>query len=144
MSKTLLIAGYGPGISAAVAEKFGSEGFQIALVARDGDKLAAAVKALGAKKIRAAAFPADLADLAAVAALIPRVREALGPITAIEWTAYANGAGDLLAAGATASTWARRWCWVASRGRPGTRGRRPSTRAPSPPSSGSCTARVAW
>jgi len=98
MSKTILVGGYGPGISTAVAEKFGAEGFQIALVARNVDKLAAGVKALEAKKIRAAAFPADLADAAAVAALIPKVREALGPITVIEWTAYTNDAGDVLAA----------------------------------------------
>jgi len=56
------------------------------------------VKALEAKKIKAAAFPADLCDAAAAAALAPKVREALGPITVIEWTAYANDAGDLLAA----------------------------------------------
>jgi NAD(P)-dependent dehydrogenase (short-subunit alcohol dehydrogenase family) len=30
--------------------------------------------------------------------LVPKVRDALGPITVIEWTAYANDAGDLLAA----------------------------------------------
>ena len=98
MSKTILVAGYGSGISTAVAEKFGAEGFQVALVARNADKLAAGVKALEAKKIKAAAFPADLCDAAAAAALAPKVREALGPITVIEWTAYANDAGDLLAA----------------------------------------------
>jgi len=98
MSKTILVAGYGSGISTAVAEKFGAEGFQVALVARNADKLAAGVKALEAKKIKAAAFPADLGDAAAAAALVPKVRQALGPITVIEWTAYANDAGDLLAA----------------------------------------------
>jgi len=98
MSKTILVAGYGPGISTAVAEKFGAEGFQVALVARNADKLAAGVKALEAQKIKAAAFPTDLFDAAAAAALVPKVRDVLGPITVIEWTAYANGAGDLLAA----------------------------------------------
>lgn len=102
MSKTILIAGYGPGISTSVAEKFGAEGFQVALVARNADKLAAGVKALEAKKIKAAAFPADLSDAAAIAALVPKIRSALGPITVIEWTAYGNGAGDLLAADAPA------------------------------------------
>jgi NAD(P)-dependent dehydrogenase (short-subunit alcohol dehydrogenase family) len=32
MAKTILIVGYGPGISTAVAEKFGSAGFSVALV----------------------------------------------------------------------------------------------------------------
>jgi NADP-dependent 3-hydroxy acid dehydrogenase YdfG len=98
MSKTILVAGYGPGISSAVAEKFGAEGFQVALVARNADRLAAGVKALEAKKIKAAAFPTDLFDAAAAPGLVSRIRDALGPITVIEWTAYANGAGDLLAA----------------------------------------------
>jgi NAD(P)-dependent dehydrogenase (short-subunit alcohol dehydrogenase family) len=35
MSKTILIAGYGPGISDAVARKFGAEGFAVALAARN-------------------------------------------------------------------------------------------------------------
>ena len=98
MAKTILVAGYGSGISAAVAEKFGGEGFQVGLVARNADRLASGVKALEGRGIKAAAFPADLCDAAAAAALVPKVRQALGPITVIEWTAYANDAGDLLAA----------------------------------------------
>ena len=34
MTKTIIVAGFGPGISSAVAERFGKEGFTIALVAR--------------------------------------------------------------------------------------------------------------
>ena len=37
--KTIMIAGFGPGISTAVAERFGREGFQLALVARNQDRL---------------------------------------------------------------------------------------------------------
>jgi NAD(P)-dependent dehydrogenase (short-subunit alcohol dehydrogenase family) len=46
MSKTIVICGYGPGISAAVARRFGREGFQVALVARYAQRLAAGVAAL--------------------------------------------------------------------------------------------------
>jgi len=35
MAKTILISGYGPGISSAIAEKFGSEGYAVALAARN-------------------------------------------------------------------------------------------------------------
>jgi NADP-dependent 3-hydroxy acid dehydrogenase YdfG len=100
MAKTLLVAGYGPGISAAVAEKFGAEGFQIALVGRSADKLAAGVKALEGKGAKAAAFPADLGDPAAIRGMLERVRASLGPIAVVEWTAYSPGnlAGDLLTA----------------------------------------------
>jgi len=53
MTKTLIVCGYGPGISTAVAKKFGAEGFSIALVARNADKLRNGVKALEAKGIKA-------------------------------------------------------------------------------------------
>ena len=98
MSKTILVCGYGPGISNAVAERFGEEGFSVALAARSADRLAAGVKALEANGIRAAGFPTDLADPAAAPALVGKVRETLGPITVLEWNAYSGGAGDLLAA----------------------------------------------
>src|SRR5580698_2282695 len=100
MPKTIIICGYGPGISKAVAEKFGAEGFQLALVSRTADKLTAGVSALGAKGIKAAAFPADLGDPASVREVVKSVRAARGPITVVEWTAYNGGAGDLSTADA--------------------------------------------
>lgn len=98
MPKTIIVAGYGPGISSAVAEKFGAEGFQVAIVGRSADKLAAGVKALEAKGVRAAAFTAELADPASIRGMVEKVRAALGPISVLEWTAFANLAGDLLTA----------------------------------------------
>jgi short-subunit dehydrogenase len=98
MTKTILIGGYGPGISNAVAERFGAEGFSVALAARSAERLTAGVKALEAKGIRAVGFPTDLADPASVRALVGKVRETLGPITVLAWSAYSAGAGDLLAA----------------------------------------------
>jgi NADP-dependent 3-hydroxy acid dehydrogenase YdfG len=98
MAKTILVSRYGPGISNAVAERFGREGFAVALAARNADRLNAGVEALKAKGIAAAAFPCDVGDPAAAAALVGRVRDAMGPLTAIEWTAYSGAAGDLLAA----------------------------------------------
>jgi NADP-dependent 3-hydroxy acid dehydrogenase YdfG len=100
MAKTILVAGYGPGISAAVAEKFGAEGFQVALVGRSADRLAGGVKALEAKGVKAKAFVANLGDPAAVRALVGDVRRALGAISVLEWTAFTPGsvASDLLTA----------------------------------------------
>lgn len=43
MSKTIVIVGFGPSTSTAVAEKFGTEGFSVALVGRNKDRLAAGV-----------------------------------------------------------------------------------------------------
>lgn len=98
MAKTILVCGHGPGISDAVARKFGAEGFKVALAARSKDKLEAAAQALRAKGIEAEAFPTDLADPAAVKALVAAAREKLGPITVIHYNAYTGLAGDLLTA----------------------------------------------
>ncbi len=35
MSKTIVVVGFGPGVSTAVAEKFGAAGFSVALVGRN-------------------------------------------------------------------------------------------------------------
>jgi len=104
MAKTIIVAGYGPGISTAVAEKFGKEGFNVALVARRAERLTAGVKALEAKGVKAAAFPADLGDPSSVRAMVDKVRATLGPITVLEWTAFGDAkiAGDLTTADATA------------------------------------------
>jgi NAD(P)-dependent dehydrogenase (short-subunit alcohol dehydrogenase family) len=98
MAKTLIVCGYGPGISRSVAEKFGAEGFSIALVARNPEKLQNGVKALAAKGIKATAVTADLTNPADARAAVAKARAALGPITALHWNAYASGAGNLLEA----------------------------------------------
>jgi len=99
MSKTIVVVGFGPGISTAVAEKFGAAGFSVALVARNEERLAAGVAALKAKGIAAAAFPADAGDPAAIRAAFGKARTEFGPITVIHWNAYGGGeAGDLLTA----------------------------------------------
>jgi NADP-dependent 3-hydroxy acid dehydrogenase YdfG len=99
MGKTILVVGFGPGISTAVAEKFGSAGLSVALVARSEERLAAGVKALKARGIEAAAFPADAGDPAAIRAVVGKARAALGPITVIHWNAYGGSeTGDLVTA----------------------------------------------
>src|SRR5579872_3004463 len=102
MQKTIIVCGYGPGISDAVANKFGGEGFQVALVARSADKLEKARDAFQMRDVKAAVFPTDLSDPNAAKELVKRVTNQLGPVTAIHWNAYANTAGDVMAADATA------------------------------------------
>ncbi len=98
MGKTILVVGFGSGISVAVAEKFGLSGFSTALVARSEERLAAGVRGLKARGIDAAAFPADAGDPAAIRSAVGRARSALGPITVLHWNAYGAEAPDLLAA----------------------------------------------
>ena len=98
MPKTIVVVGFGPGISTAVAEKFGAEGFAVALVARSQERLDAGVAALKAKGVAAAAFAADSGDAASIEAAIAKARGALGPIAVVHWNAFSGAeAGDLLA-----------------------------------------------
>ena len=98
MSKTIVVVGFGPGISTAVADKFGAEGFCVALVARNQERLAAGVEALKAKGVAAAGFAADAGDPAAIGAAIAKARAKLGPIAVIHWNAFSGSeAGDLMA-----------------------------------------------
>lgn len=103
MTKTIVVCGYGPGISSAVANRFGREGFAVALVARDEKRLAAGVAALEARGVRAVAVPADLSDESQVGRMVEAVRAKLGPITVLHWNVYARGAGDLLQADSAAT-----------------------------------------
>lgn len=96
--KTILVCGYGPGISAGVARRFGAEGFAVALVARRADKVEAGAAALRERGVQARAFPGDLADPSAVSELVARVSRELGRITVLHWNAYAATAGDLTTA----------------------------------------------
>lgn len=99
MGKTILVVGFGPGISTAVAEKFGSSGFSVGLVARSEEKLASGVSLLKSKGIVAAAFPANAGDPTAIRAVVGKARAALGPITVIQWNAYGGAeAGDFVTA----------------------------------------------
>jgi NADP-dependent 3-hydroxy acid dehydrogenase YdfG len=98
MSKTIVVVGFGPGISTSVAERFGAGGFAVALVARSEERLAAGVAALKAKGVSAVAFTGDAGDADSIRAAIGKARTALGPITVIHWNAFGAGIGDLLAA----------------------------------------------
>jgi NAD(P)-dependent dehydrogenase (short-subunit alcohol dehydrogenase family) len=98
MPRTIVVVGYGPGVSSAVAKRFGREGFAVALVARSEARLEDGVRALRANGVTAAAFAADAAEPALLRAAIARARAELGPITALHWNAFGGaGAGDLLA-----------------------------------------------
>ena len=105
MSRTIVVVGFGPGISTAVADRFGAEGFKVALVARRAETIAAGVAALKAKGFAAAAFVADAGDPTSIRAAIVAARSELGPITVIHWNAFSGrGFGDLLVVDPTTLT----------------------------------------
>jgi NAD(P)-dependent dehydrogenase (short-subunit alcohol dehydrogenase family) len=95
MAKVIVVVGHGPGISDAVARRFGKAGYSVAIVARNADRLAKAAAALTAAGIKAQAFPADAGNPSALRKLVQDVRAVLGPISVVHWNAYVGGAGDL-------------------------------------------------
>jgi NADP-dependent 3-hydroxy acid dehydrogenase YdfG len=97
MKRTIVVCGHGPGISDAVARRFGKEGYAVAIVARNAERLKTGAEALSKAGITAKAFSCNLGDPEAVRGLIRDVRASLGPITVIHWNAYTGGAGDLTA-----------------------------------------------
>jgi short-subunit dehydrogenase len=75
MSKVLAVLGAGTGLGVSVAQRFGREGFRVALVARRKDRLDALVEKLAGEGVEAAAFAADLSEPAEVPALIAAIRD---------------------------------------------------------------------
>jgi NADP-dependent 3-hydroxy acid dehydrogenase YdfG len=95
MAGTIIVCGHGPGISDAVARRFGKEGYKVAIVARNAERLESAARALANDNISAKAFRCDLGDPDAVKKMIAEVHGALGPVSVLHWNAYTGGAGDL-------------------------------------------------
>ena len=99
MPGTIVVVGYGPGISQAVAEKFGAEGFSVALIGRQAERITGAADRLGEKGVKVAGFTADASDPASIRDVIGRARRELGPIEAIHWNAIGGTAApDLIGA----------------------------------------------
>ena len=88
---TIAIFGAGTGLGLAVARRFGREGFRVALVARDRDRLDGMVRELVADGVRAAGFQADLTDRGAALAAADRIEAVLGPIDVLEYSPAGDG-----------------------------------------------------
>ena len=82
----LAIIGAGPGLGAAVARRFGREGFSIALISRDQSKLDAMVADLEASGFTARAYAADVRTPAALEDALTRAAAELGTVTALQYS----------------------------------------------------------
>jgi NAD(P)-dependent dehydrogenase (short-subunit alcohol dehydrogenase family) len=80
MSETIVITGASSGIGRATARRFAAPGARLALLARNAEALAAAVREAEHAGAQALALPTDVADPEAVEAAAARAEEELGPI----------------------------------------------------------------
>lgn len=76
----ILIIGSGPGLSRAVAERFGKEGFEVSLVARTESKLEQEVKTLQASGIKADYKICDVSDETQLLALLEKEKQNLSDV----------------------------------------------------------------
>lgn len=91
--KVAVVTGAGRGIGRAVAQTLGYEGVRVALCARSADQLAAAAAGCRSEPF---AFPADLRDPAAPAALVAAAIERYGRLDIVVNNAGATQRGDFL------------------------------------------------
>jgi NADP-dependent 3-hydroxy acid dehydrogenase YdfG len=87
---TIAIVGAGPGLGASIAKTFGGNGFQVALIARNPEKLDALAGQLAASGITAAGFAADVSDRQALASALDRAATRFGGIAVLEYSPYAG------------------------------------------------------
>lgn len=88
MSKVCLVIGAGPGIGQAVAYAFAHEGYDIAMIARNPDKLVEACALIRNKTGRVVrAYEGDAANPRSLKTAIGRVRRGLGDIEVMVYNA---------------------------------------------------------
>jgi NAD(P)-dependent dehydrogenase (short-subunit alcohol dehydrogenase family) len=83
---TIAIIGAGRGLGAAVARRFGAEGFSVALISRSQGKLDALAEDLGKDGVKARGFAADVRDPESIAAALEAATETLGPIEVLQYS----------------------------------------------------------
>ncbi|MBY3619723.1 SDR family NAD(P)-dependent oxidoreductase [Acinetobacter sp. CUI P1] len=86
MKKTIAILGAGPGLGLSIAKKFGANGFQVALISRNADKLNTLVEELRSLNIEAAAFPADVYNKEQVISAFHDIKAKYGFIDVLEFS----------------------------------------------------------
>lgn len=83
---TIAIIGAGPGLGAAVARRFGREGYAVGLISRNQGRLDALATELEGDGVRAQGFAADVRDPASITAALRQVTDELGPIEVLQYS----------------------------------------------------------
>ncbi|WP_322057346.1 SDR family oxidoreductase [Paraburkholderia sp. J63] len=79
-NRIVVVTGAGAGVGRAAAEEFARAGYDVAMLAREPQRLARAAAQLRGYGVRVLALPTDVADAQAVEAAAARVESELGPI----------------------------------------------------------------
>ena len=101
MGKVLALVGMGPGVSAAVARRFGREGFSVAALARRIDALKEQTDALCATGISARGYVADASNPSQLSATLAEVEADHGGIDVLVYNAAGVSFKPLLQLSAT-------------------------------------------
>ena len=83
---TIAIVGAGAGLGAAVARRFGSEGFDIALISRNQSKLDQLATDLRQEGLTANGYAADVRDRRALTAALDRAARELGAVEVLQYS----------------------------------------------------------
>ncbi|GAB4042954.1 SDR family NAD(P)-dependent oxidoreductase [Spirosoma litoris] len=86
MAQTLAIIGAGPGVGLAIAEKFGLQGYKVALLSRNTKKLALLQSKLQAQGIAASIFKVDILDRDSITQALYQVIDTYGSIDVLEFS----------------------------------------------------------
>jgi short-subunit dehydrogenase len=84
--KTIAIVGAGPGLGMSIAKKFGQNGFHVALIARNEEKLNQLVMELEQLGIEATSFQADILNKDQIGLTFAAIKEKYGFIDVLEYS----------------------------------------------------------
>ena len=83
---TIAIVGAGAGLGAAVARRFGAEGFAVALISRNQEHVDELARTLADEGITARGYAANVRDHVALAAALDRAAQDLGPVEVLQYS----------------------------------------------------------
>jgi len=83
---SIAIVGAGRGLGAAVARRFGAEGFTVGLISRHQERLDALAAELADAGVQAQGFAADVRDPSSLAKALEQVTETLGAIEVLQYS----------------------------------------------------------
>ncbi len=82
----IAIVGAGRGLGAAIARKFGTEGYDVALISRNQERVDALAADLHAEGVKARGYTANVRDPQSLSSALDRASQDLGPIEVLEYS----------------------------------------------------------